>query len=348
MNQYGSWGNYPKVKRRGSALKSRFSLLPETQQCFLPYGLGRSYGDSCLNSLGQVLSSEHLNHFISFDKDSGVLTAEAGVSLADVIATVMPYGWFLPVTPGTKFVTMAGAIANDVHGKNHHMAGSFANHIIEFELLRSDGARLVCSETENKEWYEATIGGLGLTGFITWVKLQLKPVVSRFIETESIKYHHLNDFFTLSEDSEKEYEYTVAWIDCAAKGEQLGRGHFIRGNHSQVNDLAPQQTVFDQNKLSIPIVPPMSLINSLSLKAFNVAYYHRQRAKQVDGLAHFDSFFYPLDRIHHWNRIYGKKGFVQYQCVIPTVNSKDAIRALLENISRSGPGLIFSSAEDDG
>jgi FAD/FMN-containing dehydrogenase len=350
MTDFPSWGAYPEQSQQGRFVKDRFSDFAavgidsnsaEHNQSLLPYGLGRSYGDSCQNLQGLVLSSKALNHFIHFDDTSGLLTVEAGVSLADIIEFALPKGWFLPVTPGTKFVTVAGAIANDVHGKNHHSAGSFANHIACFELLRSDGTRLLCSESDNNDWYQATIGGLGLTGFITWAVLQLKPVKSRFIDSESFKYQTLNEFFTLSEESEAEFEYTAAWLDCSAKGKKLGRGQFIRGNHAVVSDLHPLDQVLSSTKLAVPVTPPMSCINRLSVPAFNFLYFHRQKSGKTESLEHFDPFFYPLDGIHHWNRLYGKKGFVQYQCVVPKAVAEDAIKTLLEKISRSGQGSFL-------
>ena len=338
MSEFGSWGNYPPGKQRGLYLPDKYSALPEVDNHLLPYGLGRSYGDSCRNQAGAVLSSRRLDKFIHFDRQNGIVHCEAGVTLADIIAICLPHGWFLPVTPGTKYVTLGGAIANDVHGKNHHMAGSFGHHVLSFELLRSDGSRRRCSAQENSDWFFATIGGLGLTGFVTFVKMQLKKVCSSYINSESIKYQTLTDFFRLSEDSAGQYEYTVAWLDCLAKDRQLGRGHFIRGNHADdgVFDMARED-----KKRSVPVMPPLSLVNRLSLPIFNTLYYHRQRQPQVHARTGYDAFFYPLDGILNWNRIYGKKGFVQHQCVIPPANAEAGIREMLERISHSGQGSFL-------
>lgn len=338
MSEFVSWGHYPKVDQIGLAHNSRLADLPIVDNSFLPFGCGRSYGDSCLNAQGVVLSSKSLNHFITFDEATGVLEAEAGVTLNEIIQLALPKGWFLPVTPGTSFVTLAGAVANDVHGKNHHHSGSFGNHVLSFELLRSDGTRLQCSDSENQQWFYATIGGLGLTGFITKVVIQLKAVSSVQMDSETIKYEHLQDFFTLSEDS-SEFEYTVAWLDCSAKGSKLGRGLFNRANHVQGD--GGEVELLNNRKLSVPITPPISCINQLSVKAFNQLYYHRQQAKLVKEQQYFDGFFYPLDGILHWNRLYGKKGFVQYQCLIPNDNAQEAIKALLECISYSGQGSFL-------
>jgi FAD/FMN-containing dehydrogenase len=341
MSQFTSWGGYPKVEQCGAYVGDRRKNMPLDDKTVLPYGLGRSYGDSCLNSSGKVLSSKQLNHFMAFDEVTGILQCEAGVTLAEIIDCCLPQGWFLPVTPGTKFVTVAGAIANDVHGKNHHLAASFGNHVVQFELLRSDGSRLLCSENNNPEWFTATVGGLGLTGFIVWAEIQLKRVQSQSIDTETIKYQRLDDFFTLSTDSEADFEYTVAWLDCLASGDKLGKGHFIRGNHSKYKDINAEKPLLHKNKLSIPVAPPVSLINALTLRVFNKLYYERQLQERVLSSVNYDPFFYPLDGILHWNRIYGGKGFLQYQCVIPLENAQEGIKEILQRISASGLGSFL-------
>ena len=335
-----SWGGYPASQQQLQTLPSKHALLPEGGSV-LPYGMGRSYGDSCLNSSGTLLSSAALKQFIEFDKASGRLRCEAGVTLADIIQVVLPHGWFLPVTPGTKFVSVAGAVANDVHGKNHHSAGSFGNHVQAFELLRSDGERLLCSPTKNQAYFYATIGGLGLTGFITWVELQLKPVKSRNLDIESIKYDSLAEFFNLSESTADEWEYTVAWLDCTATGANLGRGHFIRGKHAEGTDLSPSSAFEEGRKLTFPVSSPISLVNNLSVRAFNTLYYHRQRPTCLRTQQDFDPFFYPLDGILHWNRMYGTKGFLQHQCVVPKDVAPDAIEEMLKRISQKGVGSFL-------
>lgn len=341
MSTFTSWGGYPHITQKGKYLTNRYTNLPDESQTLLPYGRGKSYGDSCLNSQGLVLSSKALQHFISFDAATGLLRCEAGVTLADIIDVCLPQGWFLPVTPGTKYVTVGGAIGNDVHGKNHHQAASFGNHVLQFELLRTDGNRLICSPEANTDWFKATVGGLGLTGFITWVELQLKKVESRLMHTDTCKYRNLDEFFVLSEESKEKYEYTVAWIDCLATGENLGKGHFIRGNHVKQNNLHAEQALTKKNKFNIPLKPPISLINNLSVRAFNKLYYERQRNKHVSSTVDYDPFFYPLDGIDNWNRIYGTKGFLQHQCVIPMEHASLGIREILARISASGQGSFL-------
>jgi FAD/FMN-containing dehydrogenase len=341
MSEFSSWGGYPSVNQQGLYLNHRRDVLPQSSDNLLPYGLGRSYGDSCLNATGKVLSSKLLKNFIAFDNNTGLLRCEAGVTLAEIIDVCLPQGWFLPVTPGTKYVTVGGAIGNDVHGKNHHLTGSFGNHVTQFELLRSDGKRLLCSPSENADWFAATIGGLGLTGFIVWAEIQLKPVISQSIDTETIKYKSLDEFFTISNDSVEKFEYTVAWLDCLASGSSLGKGHFIRGNHSSYKDIDPAKPLLKKNKLTVPIKPPVSCINALTLRAFNKLYYERQTQERVLTSVNYDPFFYPLDGILHWNRIYGRNGFIQHQCVIPLTDAKDGIREMLQCISAAGLGSFL-------
>lgn len=312
----------------------------------LPRGNGRSYGDSCLNADGVLLGMRGLDRFIAFDPATGLLRAEAGTLFSDILDLVVPQGWFLPVTPGTRFVTLGGAIANDVHGKNHHRAGTIAHHVVSFTLLRSDGSRLACSPTEHTDWFHATVGGLGLTGAITEVMLQLRRIRSPWMATESHKFGNLSEFFALSCDSDRDYEYTVSWIDCVASGKQLGRGLFSRGNHSPAN-ARPGKRI-PGAFLTVPITPPVSLINRLSLRAFNTLYFHKQRRATRHAVSDYRHFFYPLDSIGAWNRIYGPRGFLQYQCVVPPAAAQEAMDALLLAISRSGTGSFLAVLKQFG
>jgi FAD/FMN-containing dehydrogenase len=306
----------------------------------LPFGNGRSYGDVCLNDGGALIDVRPLNRLVAFDAVGGRITCEAGVLLSEILEIAVPRGWFLTVTPGTQFVTVGGAIANDVHGKNHHRAGSFGCHVYRFELLRSDGSRLICSATENQDWFRATVGGLGLTGLITWAEIQLKPIVTPFMEQEVIKFAGLDEFYTLSDESDGGFEYTVAWVDCLATGRHLGRGHFIRGNHSKVKPSRPGND--PKARLGIPVDIPFSVVNRLSLKLFNWIYFHRQMRRTRASTVHYAPFFYPLDSIPGWNRMYGPRGFVQYQCVIPHENGRAAIQEILTRISRAKMGSFLA------
>jgi FAD/FMN-containing dehydrogenase len=339
-----SWGRYPKVKPRQVTPVFWRSEIPDLKaysSSVLPFACGRSYGDSCLNADGVTLDVSHLNRFISFDESTGVLCCEAGVKMADILEVMVPRGWFLPVTPGTKFVSVGGAIANDIHGKNHHCAGTFGCHVVRFKLLRSNGQRLTCSPTQNAQLFRATIGGLGLTGLILWAEIQLKPIRNPFIRMEQIRYRSLAEFIALSNDSDTDFEYTVAWVDCLAGGAQLGRGLFLRGNHDETaqGDL---HRLPHKLALSVPVDLPSFVLNTLSMKAFNELYYHAQRQDRVRKLVYYDPFFYPLDALHSWNRMYGKRGFLQYQCVVPLADGYDVMSELLRTIHRSGEGSFLT------
>lgn len=336
-NHYHSWGRFPKITpQHVYSPHWLHQPLPSWDhgKTLLPFGLGRSYGDVCLNEGGILLNTRHLNRFIAFDVARGLLRCEAGVSLAEILAHCVPQGWFLPITPGTQFVTVGGAIANDVHGKNHHQAGSFGNHVLGFELLRSDGQRLLCSPTTESHYYNATIGGLGLTGLITWAELQLKPIAHRALQAETVKFAHLEEFFELSQHSDHYFEYTVAWIDCSAQGERLGRGLFFQGNHIQKADVPPQWRIPSRHYV-MPVDLPGFVLNPWTVKTFNTLYYHQQKTKTVRKLIDYRPFFYPLDNILSWNRLYGKQGFLQYQLVIPAEDQR-MITLILETIAASG------------
>jgi len=230
-------------------------------------------------------------------------------------------------------VTVGGAIANDVHGKNHHREGTFGCHVRRFELLRSDGTRLTCSATENADWYGATIGGLGLTGLITWAELSLRPIANAFVEMESVRFGGIDEFFGVNRESEEHFEYTVAWIDALAPRTRLGRGHYLRGNHAPAEAGAPRARRGFQ--VPVPFNLPSSTLNRFTVRGFNAVYYHRQRQPLRHSVVHLDPFFYPLDAVNHWNRLYGRRGFFQYQCVVPFSDGPKIVRELLTTISGS-------------
>jgi len=340
-----SWGRWPLLKPATHfTLTNRFAPLPcPAQGSMLAYGNGRSYGDVCLNQDGMLLHTRHLDRFIRFDADTGILECEAGVLISEIIDVVLPHGWFPHVTPGTSLVTVGGAIANDVHGKNHHRAGCFSRHVLDLELCRSDGSRMRCSMGENRPWFQATVGGLGLTGLITHAKLQLRRVSGPWIRGDSQRFANLPEFFALSRASDRDYEYTVAWIDCGSRASALGRGVFMRGNHAPDDGAAPKRT-----SLRAPLTPPISLVNGLSVRLFNQLYYRRGSASQTDALWHHRDFLYPLDGILEWNRIYGPRGFFQYQCVIPEVYALAALHEMLNRISRSGAGSFLTVLKNFG
>lgn len=342
-----SWGRYPLAYgQRIEPIRDRRATLPIHSTSMLPYGNGRSYGDSCLNADGILLWTRGIDRFIEFDQSSGILRCEAGVLFSEILDLVVPQGWFLPVTPGTKFVTVGGAIANDVHGKNHHKVGTFGRHVKAFELLRSDGNRMLCSPTENHEWFGATIGGLGLTGLVTWAEIQLRRISGPWMSVENHRFKSLSEFFELSEASALDYEYTVAWIDCAAKGVRLGRGVFTRANHAPAHP--DRRPAAPSRRARVPWVPPVSVINRFSLKAFNALYYQQQRQSAVHETVHYESHFYPLDGIRDWNRIYGPRGFMQFQCVIPPPQAAHCIGRLISIIADAGGGSFLAVLKQFG
>jgi FAD/FMN-containing dehydrogenase len=335
---YESWGRIPRVKAVQVIQPQTFNDVPPLSgfnHPVLAYGMGRSYGDSCLNENGILLDTTCLSALHDFDRHRGIIRCEAGFSLADILTVAVPHGWFPPVLPGTKFVTVGGAIANDIHGKNHHRAGTFGCHVPRFELLRSDGCRLLCSQEQNRELYEATIGGLGLTGLILWADIQLKPVRSDLIEAESVRFESLDAFFELSELSDKKFEYTVAWIDGMAKGKKLGRGIFMGGNHAD-KGLARFPPISAGGRLNFPCDAPDFLSNPFTVRIFNLFYYYKELLKKRRTIVPYGSFFFPLDAIRNQNRMYGKRGFFQYQCVVPLEQGHEAIRHIMARITSSG------------
>ena len=304
----------------------------------LPYGNGRSYGDSCLAASDHVLQARPLNRMMAADWQTGIIRAEAGATLEEILTLAIPRGWFLPVTPGTKYVTLGGAVANDVHGKNHHVRGTFGCHVRRLGLVRSDRGCLECAPDSLRELFAATVGGLGLTGFITWVELQLIPIAASTLDTVSIRFDSLEEFSQLSLELDPEHDYTVSWVDCLAAGVSAGRGIFVAANHSAAGPLR----VPARRKLRVPFRFPVSAVNHLTLKIFNTAYYRRHPSGRRRITSDYEGFFYPLDRILDWNRVYGPRGFQQIQCVIPDATALAATRALLEAIAASGQGSFLA------
>ena len=340
--RYRSWGGMGGINQTAIPLFWTQDPFPDVgKRSALPFGNGRSYGDSCLNEGGVLLDTRGLSRFLSFDPSSGILALESGVLLSEVLSLSVPSGWFLPVTPGTRFVTVGGAIANDVHGKNHHRDGTFGCHVRKLCLLRSDGSKLICSQNENQDIFSATIGGLGLTGVILWAEIALKRIKNPLIRSETIRFDNLTEFFRLSDESDLDYEYTVSWIDCLGRGKNLGRGLFMRGNHATVFEPSCSSTTAQKNT-AIPFTPPFSLVNTLTLRGFNTLYYWKNRKRHMTNIGHYEPFFYPLDGVLHWNRLYGRKGFFQYQCVVPKNEREGAVREILQQISQSGEGSFLA------
>ncbi len=336
-----SWG---RVHRVG---QSEILLLPgrsdeQITAAFAPgptvlaHGLGRSYGDVALNEGGQLALTSRLTDFIKADWTTGRVRVSAGLSIGELLRVAVPRGWFMPVSPGTKFVTLGGAVANDVHGKNHHRAGSLGNHVLRLGLLRSDTGMIECNLDEHADLFALTIGGLGLTGIIRWVELQMIPIGSAFLDVENVPCRHLDDFFVESEKS-KDWDYTVMWVDCFAGGRTLGRGIFSRGRMRTDGRFQPHA----EPLLSMPATMPTWLLNRATISTFNALYRNRPGAR-FRGIQHYDPFFYPLDRIAGWNKLYGKRGFFQHQCLIPLSAGRSGIRALLERIGQGSQGSFLA------
>lgn len=339
MRPVSSWGRLSADPHHAIALNDPARVRDLVQQGPHPgvaHGMGRSYGDVCLNPGGTLWMTAGLDHLIAFDDASGRLVCEAGVLLRDIQRLAIARGWILPVTPGTQMVTVGGAIANDVHGKNHHVLGTFGDHVLGLTLVRTDGQVLRCGPHENAPWFAATVGGLGLTGVIAEAEIQLRRVAGPWLDTETIPYASLGEFFRLADDSEAHWEHTVSWIDCLAGGQ--GRGLFMRGNPV---DAGPRPLPGGRSR-TMPVVPPVSLVNRLSLRPFNLAYYHLKKWQAGRAIAHYESFFYPLDNLLEWNRMYGPRGFYQYQSVVPRAVGPDAVRDMLEAIARSGEGSFLA------
>jgi FAD/FMN-containing dehydrogenase len=315
----------------------RYSDLLSGTDSVIAHGQGRSYGDAALNENRHVLLTERVNRLLEFDVANGILRAESGTTLAEILPVIVPKGWFFPVTPGTKFVSLGGCVAADVHGKNHHHEGSFGNHVLAIELILADGSRVKCSPAERKELFWATVGGMGLTGIIGEVTIKLIPIQSAYM---IVRHHSADSFeqlYQLLQSPSNDDRYTVAWIDSMARGTQLGRGIAMSGHHAAMEELPSNfhRSIKPGRRHTIPFDFPAWTLNSLSISAFNSRYFKREGGRRFPFLSDYDSYFYPLDAIANWNRMYGKRGFVQYQCVIPDVFSFEGTRKLLEALTES-------------
>lgn len=342
-----NWGKYPlvDVDFHSFSREDQARDVIATAGSLIPRGLGRCYGDS---SLGEtVISSLRFDRMISFNEESGELVCESGVSLEDILKVFVPRGWFLPTTPGTKFVTVGGAIASNVHGKNHHVSGSFSSQVNWFEIMLADGSIERCSATENSDLFSATCGGMGLTGLILRASLNLIPVETAYIRQELIKARNLDEIMSIFEESE-DWTYSVAWIDCLTRGENMGRSIMMRGEHARMDELIKPKmrekplVLPDKMKLNVPFNFPSFALNSLSVKAFNAAYYNKVFKEKQEMIIDYDVFFYPLDGVLNWNRIYGSRGFTQYQFVLPVEAGREGLGNILSRIASSGQGSFLA------
>jgi decaprenylphospho-beta-D-ribofuranose 2-oxidase len=359
--EVSGWGRFP-AARTELYRPERMRSLEMAMGCadtVLARGLGRSYGDACYNSAGATVLMERLDRFLAFDDATGVLDCEAGVSFAQVLETFVPRGFFPPVTPGTKHVTMGGALACDVHGKNHHVDGSFSRHVLDFDLLTADGTIARCSRTGNADLFRATAGGMGLTGVVTRVRLKLRRMETSYISVDYERATNLGDALERLAARDAEYLYSVAWIDCLAGGPSLGRSVLMRGNPASPDAVAAAKVReplkgSSRRRLRMPFDAPASLLNRHTIRAFNGLYYRRHPVEARGRIVHFEPFFYPLDGIGDWNRLYGRRGFVQYQFVVPANRAAAALEDALSLVSNAGaPSFLavlkrFGDAEESG
>ncbi len=313
---------------------------------FLPVGNGLSYGDVCRNELGTLIASRRHNRILSFDPGSGTIRCEAGAILADLLARAVPHRFFLPVTPATGLVTVGGAVANDVHGGNHHARGSFGNHVRRLTLLRSTGERLVCSPEENAELFAATIGGLGLTGLILDVELRLMKVPSPHVQRHVRRFDSLDRYFTLAERAEEEHEYFVAWLDQLATGRRMGRGVLFAADHA--DGACEYPDIPKGPRLAVPFSPPFSLFNSVTLKLLNEYRFRKHDRGETVSTETWASYFYPLDAIGGWRRLYGRRGLCQHQSVYPVATAPETTARLLETARRAGHASVGTKLQRFG
>jgi len=337
MNSFGNYPHsQPKKVFRPAWQDELLPILQSSSEMILPIGMRKSYGDSCLNNGGTMMDLTHMRKIISFDPHRGIICVEAGITLKEILALIVPNGWFLPVSPGTQYITIGGAIANDIHGKNHHKAGSFGNHVLRIGLQRSDKDEIVlCSEHVSQDLFKATIGGLGLTGIIVWAEFTLTRIPSAMMKTKTERFMGYDEYHSISQKEETS-PYTVSWFDSVSTGKKFMRGLFSSGEfiehpHEDISNTA----------LHIPFYAPDILLNDLSIKAFNSLYYRKNLQAISENIHHYVPYFYPLDSVNDWNKLYGKRGFLQYQCVIPHNDARDCIQEIVHCMQQEQLGSFL-------
>ncbi|MBS1600334.1 MAG: FAD-binding oxidoreductase [Bacteroidetes bacterium] len=340
-----NWGNYPVVEsdEQFFSFTDQLNQLVKNNDEFIARGNGRCYGDASLAK--KTISTLKYDNILSFDIQKGIFECQSGLTLDKILEVIVPKGWFLPVTPGTKFITVGGAVASDVHGKNHHIDGSFSNNIVDMDIALSSGEIISCSPVHNIDLFEATCGGMGLSGIITRVKFRLKKIETSFIKQKQVKAENLEEIISLFEKY-NHYTYSVAWIDCLKKGENFGRSILILGEHATIDDLNEKQKkeplqLPKKKQITFPFNLPSWVLNAFTVKAFNFLYYGKNFKKEINNVVSYEPFFYPLDAILHWNRGYGKNGFVQYQFVLP-LEAKQGLIEILQRISDKGLGSFLA------
>lgn len=345
VERISGWGRYPSADcalAEPAVASSITEALPDLPVA-IARGKGRSYGDASLNP-SLVLAMAKLDRMLAFDPETGILTCEGGTTLADIIDVLLPRGWFPPVTPGTKFVTVGGMIASDVHGKNHHGAGSFCDHLLALDLALGDGRVMTCSPELNPDLFAATCGGMGLTGVILRATFRLIRLETARIRQQVIRARNLEEAMTQLETGE-DATYSVAWIDCLASGDALGRSVIFLGEHARIEELDSRARGLPlarahRRPRTVPVKFPHFALSTLPVKMFNAAYYRANRPGI--SLVDLEPYFYPLDALQHWYRIYGRRGFVQHQSVLPLSESRTGLRRLLAEISRAGGGSFLA------
>lgn len=339
-----NWGNYPAMEsdERLFSYDDQLQDIIRSSPHFIPRGNGRCYGDASL--AGETINTIKYDKILSFDTENGVFECQSGLTLDQILEVIVPKGWFLPVTPGTKFITVGGAVGSDVHGKNHHVDGTFGQHIIDMDIILADGSLVNCSPSQFPDLFEATCGGMGLTGMITRIKFKLKKIPSSYISQKQIKAANLEELIRLFEKY-KHYTYSMAWIDCLQKGNSFGRGIMTIGEFAKPEELNEKQrkallALPKKKAITIPFNFPSWSLNTFTVKAFNFLYYNKNVKKEISSVTTYEPFFYPLDALLHWNRCYGKKGFVQYQFVLP-LEAKEGLIDILRRIGAKGMGSFL-------
>ncbi|HWJ92877.1 MAG TPA: FAD-binding oxidoreductase [Flavisolibacter sp.] len=340
-----NWGNYPVMETDERSFLFADQLLSTLNQYngIVARGNGRCYGDASLAE--HTISTLKYDKVLSFDATNGIFECQSGLTLDKVLEVTVPRGWFLPVTPGTKFITIGGAVASDVHGKNHHVDGSFSRHVKDMDVLLASGETVTCSPASNADLFWATCGGMGLTGIITRVKFDLKKIETAYISQKQVKAENLEELITLFEKY-KHYTYSVAWIDCLKKGKGFGRSILMLGEHAKKEELDARKRAHPlelpkKMQITFPVNLPSFVLSNLTVRTFNFLFYGKNFKKEIDNIVSYEPFFYPLDAMLHWNRMYGKKGFVQYQFVLP-LESKQGLIEILNKISDAGLGSFLT------
>lgn len=343
--QIANWGNYPVIEANEESFSFPEQLIEllSRQERFIPRGNGRCYGDASLAE--NTISTLKFDKILSFDKENGIFECQSGLTLDQILDVIIPAGWFLPITPGTKFITVGGAVASDVHGKNHHVDGSFSNHTLQMDVVLGSGQTITCSPEFHGDLFEATCGGMGLTGVISRVKFRLKKIETSYIRQKQIKAENLEELIRLFEEY-SHYTYSVAWIDCLKEGSQFGRSILMLGEHAALKELNVREQkdplrLPKKKQINFPFHLPSWVLNAYTVKAFNLLFYAKNLRKEINNVVGYEPFFYPLDGILHWNRGYGKKGFVQYQFVLP-LEARQGLVEILHHISKKGMGSFLA------